>query len=709
MTELVSPSAGQTPPADCDEALVRRHRPKRFDEVIGQRVVVDYLSGLIKRGQVCRHVLLFGAIGSGKTTCARIYAAALNCAMPSSETGSPCWECASCSAAEAGNSHTFIEIDAPRCRNFAELMDRIDRFLGARQTVGDRLVIFVDEAHALDSYRDDSDRLLKLIEERLENVSFIFATTSPERLPNALRSRLRELRLKRLPLEASIGYLSELAKKEGIAYDAEALALLAGLGDGQPRNMLQALDQVSEGGAGARLAVTRERVIDMFGVSRTEQLCAYCVALGEGNFVAQIRAFLDWQEPVAMKAMLVQQLLLDLYMNDVRGAGILIDALISSIRADERLPILSAFRARIGSDNLANFLEDMIASWPVVTPATSDEAVLAHMIEFQRLANRDRPSPRLETAPDRIPQGDEALSKPRVRRLQGDVARKRAAQGPKIARDPDYLTIENVGRLINGGSFAVAHHGVQFNTRITVRHGLFGCKSQDEAADHFALFSKGLDSRLKDWTGSGHRLGVQEVNEAEGFCGRIAASVPDAGLLQRWADRWHREDRVADQENAAVVIESDLPDEGLGAHWRCVRWICGGLNPAEPDYAHLGIEPKFRRVAGNIGTRTRMPISDSLKPGEIERIGHELGLRFVSAFDDRAYDHLYGGWELAERLDRLQHVREREAALAALRSQYEPIDSAEQQASLDAEISELRASWPNEYDRSRSWTLWTPQ
>jgi DNA polymerase-3 subunit gamma/tau len=309
----------------------------------------------------------------------------------------------------------------------------------------------------------------------------------------------------------------------------------------------------------------------------------------------------------------------------------------------------------------------------------------------------------------RIPQGDDSMSRPRVRRLHGDVVRRRVAQVPKIARDPNYLTIDNVARLINGASFAVAHYNTRFNVRISIRHGLFGCKNQDEAADHFALFSKGLDSRLKDWTGAGHRLGVQEVNDVEGFCGRIVACVPDVRLLLRWADRWHREDRVVGQEGAAIVIEVETIDDGLKAHWRTVRWICGGLNPAEPAYEGLGIEPEFQRVAGNIGTRTRMPISDSLKPGEIERVGNELGLQFASAFNDRAYERLYDGWELAEHLDRIRHEREREAALAALRAQYEPIESTEQQTSLDAELAELRASWPNESERSRSWTLWAPK
>jgi DNA polymerase III subunit gamma/tau len=691
------------------QALVRRYRPTRFEQVIGQRVVVDYLSGLIKRGQVCRQILLFGAVGSGKTTCARIFAVALNCVAPVPETGSPCCACESCLATNLGDARAFLECDAPRYRSFAALMDRIDRFLEARQDDSKRLIAFVDEAHALDSYGDDSDALLKLIEEPPPNVSFIFATTSPERLPAALRSRLKALRLRPLGLEASIGYLSDIAASEAIPHDKEALALLAGLGDGQPRNMLQALDQVSDGGAGDRLRVTRERVVDMFGVSRIEQLCNYFVALGKGDFAAQTKRFFEWHEPVVVKAQLIQQFLLSLYLNDIRNVGVPIDALISSTRLEERQPVLEAFRRRVGAENLLHFIEDMIAGCPVVTPATSDEAVLGQVIELQRLGNRTRPTPRLEVAPVRIPQSDDSGLKPRVRRLRGDVVRRRGVQGPKTARDPNYLTIDNVARLINSASFAVAHYGTRFNVRISIRHGAFGCKNQDEAADHFALFSKGLDSRLKDWTGAGHRLGVQEVNDVDGFCGRIVAFVPDVRLLQRWAGRWHREDRVGGQEDTAVVIDMDTIDSGLEAHWRCVRWICGGLQPTAPDYVSLGIEPEFQRAAGNIGTRTRMPISDSLKPGEIERIANELGLQFVSAFDDQAYEHLYEGWELTEHLDRVRHGREREAALAALRERYEPIDSAEQQSGLDVEIAELRASWPNERERSRSWTLWAPR
>jgi DNA polymerase III gamma/tau subunit len=106
-----TPSAEQQALRSIERApLVHRHRPKRFDEVVGQDVPVDYLSGLILRGQACRNILLHGSIGSGKTTLARIYAKALNCERPSLTSGSPCLVCASCISIEEGTEAAYAAV-----------------------------------------------------------------------------------------------------------------------------------------------------------------------------------------------------------------------------------------------------------------------------------------------------------------------------------------------------------------------------------------------------------------------------------------------------------------------------------------------------------------------------------------------------------------------------------------------------------------------
>jgi DNA polymerase III subunit gamma/tau len=705
--EQAASAEAEVPSFRDHEPLVHRHRPKRFEDVEGQSAPVTYLSGLIVRGQACRNILLHGSIGSGKTTLARIYAKALNCEKPS-EKGSPCLDCGPCRSIEAGNEPAFTEIDLPQLRRLDELRERIKTLLSIEQRSGARRVIFIDEAHALKSptYKDSSDFLLKLVEEPPPATSFCFATTAPGKIPDALRSRLVSLQLRPLPLRQGVEYLSRIARKEGIAVEPEALSLIIGLGEGQPRNMLQALDQVSDGAARARLDVTRERVIDMFGVSHTEFLVNYFMALGRGDFAVQTKTFFEWNEPVQLRARLVQSFLISLYYRDLRKMDIAFDPVIASISNHKRTPILDTFRQRLQGVDLENFWEDMIAAWPVITPEMSDEAVLAQVVAFQRLANRPAALPRPVAPPERVPLGD--VARPRERQSRRQRGSLQLVRTPNLKPDRRYLTIEDVGQILRASSFAVQEYGVRFNTRITIRHGLFGCTTQAEASSHFGKFSQALDSRLKDWNGFSHRLGVQEVNEEDGYCGRMITFVRDRRLLERWSAKWRRTDREQGKEDSAIAFEVSL-DEGPAAHWRCARWLCGGLDAREPLAEQLKIEPEFRRVAGDIGQRIRRPTSDSLKPGEMARIDELHGLATLSAFDDGAFDRLYDGWELEEHSSRLMHKRIRQAAVEEVRSRYEPADTPERKASLEAELVELRASWADKYARERTWTVWKPE
>lgn len=688
-------------------SLVHRYRPKDFDNVKGQRAPVEYLSGLILRGPVCRNILLHGSIGSGKTTLARIYAKALNCQLRPPHSASPCLECDSCRSIDTGDETRFVEIDAPRLTNLEDLKNDIAQLMSLERAPGVRQVIFIDEAHSLNSprHRGSSDFLLKQVEESPPETSFCFATTAPEDLSDALKSRLVPLRLRPLSIEQSIEYLDEIARSEKISAEAEALALIAGFGEGQPRNMLQALDQVSDGGAGERLIVTRDRVIDMFGVSRTEQLCHYFRALADGDFARQTSIFFAWTEAIQVKVRLIQSFLLALYYNDLCSLRVRIDPLIASIRIDERAPIIAAFRQRLPSVDLKHFWEDLMAAFPVVVPSISDEALLAYVIAFQRVAMRTEASPRQVVAPERIPDGGLAqASRPKRTRIANRAGP--FVRVPKLKRDPRYLSMDNVAQLIRAASFVVQEYGIRFNAQISIRHAAFGSKNQDEAAEHFADFSKALDSRLKAWTGSGHRICVQEVNEIEGFCGRVVAHVPNDARFARWSERWDYEARAATPDRDAIRIEWVEAGQRLEGHWRCVRWLCGGLDPREPDLERLKIEPEFRRIAGDIGQRTRMPISDSLKSAGIRKAEEELGLVGLSAIDDGAWDRLYDGWELDEHLSRRAHKRLREAAIDEVRRRYEPVDRPDKHAALDAELAELRRSWADEYTRDRPWQLW---
>lgn len=429
-------------------SLVSRYRPQTFEKVVGQEAPVRFLSQLIVRGKVCRNVLLHGAIGSGKTSLARIYAKALSCCGPS-PSGSPCLTCDGCKAVEGGDASRLVELDAPSFRNFDEFRNKIDGLLNRSTAPHLCRVIFVDEAHSLSTHRDSFNFLLKKVEESGPGIAFCFATTAFDRISEALRSRLRCFELRPLSLDASMKFLQHIARCEGIVAELEALALLAGLGEGQPRNMLQGLDQVSETGD-----VTLKRVREIFSVNSTDILTQYFVALGEGGFALQTDIFFAWAEDVETKLRLVQLFLVSLYYNELRGIRLSVDPIIASISQVDRHPIISAFRKRVGERNLIAFWEAMLRLWPVITPDLSEESLLILVTEFQRHVSA--PSALVKQQPSVEPASISLLPDvppSRPRRSVSKVAVRHRIKEQRVEPDPKYLSFDQVRALFNAASF----------------------------------------------------------------------------------------------------------------------------------------------------------------------------------------------------------------------------------------------------------------
>ena len=292
-------------------ALVSQYRPQVFGQVFGQDYPVRILSELIKRGRVCRNLLLYGSVGSGKTTLARIYGMALNCNSPA-EDGSPCLQCSSCrKIGEEGDPLRFAELDAPTFESFDEFKETLNSFVRP-PTLGRPRMIFFDEAHSIGRLRNGYDYLLKLVEEPPPGIVFALPPPEFDRISKALRSRFLQMEVRPLGLELGTKFLRDIANKEGIQYEDEALALLAGLGQGLPRDILQALDQVRELGD-----VTRERVRAVFGIDQSEKLVDYFMALAEGDFARQTQVISTWNEDLKEQVRLVQLFLLSLYYNNL--------------------------------------------------------------------------------------------------------------------------------------------------------------------------------------------------------------------------------------------------------------------------------------------------------------------------------------------------------------------------------------------------------
>jgi DNA polymerase III subunit gamma/tau len=226
------------------QVLARKYRPQKFSEVIGQEHVTRTLKNAIEQGRTAHGYIFSGHRGIGKTTVARILAMALNC-RSSIGTGDkpvrePCGVCDSCTEIRAGNSVDVIEIDAATNRGIDEIRELREaaRYRPAR----DRFKIYIlDEAHQITDAAFNA--LLKTLEEPPSHVVFMLATTQPEDIPQTIRSRCQHFSFRAVRFEEILGQLKDLAGREKIEADEDALALLAEAGDGSIRDALSILDQ----------------------------------------------------------------------------------------------------------------------------------------------------------------------------------------------------------------------------------------------------------------------------------------------------------------------------------------------------------------------------------------------------------------------------------------------------------------------------------
>ena len=246
------------------QALYRKYRPQTFDDVVGQMAVTQTLKTQLLTDKMSHAYLFTGSRGTGKTSCAKILAKAVNCLHP--ENGNPCNRCSACRSIDDGSCMDVLEIDAASNNGVDNVRDLRDDAIYTPSQVKKRVYI-IDEVHMLSISAFNA--LLKIIEEPPEHLLFILATTELHKVPATILSRCQRFSFRRISQEDIAARLQYVAYQENIDMDEGAARVLARLADGGMRDGLSLLDQVASATTGE---LTSERVYACLGIAG-EQRC----------------------------------------------------------------------------------------------------------------------------------------------------------------------------------------------------------------------------------------------------------------------------------------------------------------------------------------------------------------------------------------------------------------------------------------------------
>ena len=354
-------------------ALARKWRPRRFDDVRGQKHVVQALAHALDNDRLHPSILLTGTRGVGKTTLGRIIAKGLNC-----ETGvssKPCGQCSSCREIDEGRFVDLLEIDAAsrtKVDDTRQLLDNV-QYSPVR---GRYKVYLIDEVHMLSN--SSFNALLKTLEEPPPHVKFILATTDPQKLPVTVLSRCLQFSLKRLPVVLIRDNLADVLKQEGVDFEAGVVAELARAADGSMRDGLSLLDQAIAFAGGGKLMT--QAVEEMIGAVGRRTLLDLLQALAAQDATAVLECIqrLESQAPdyAALLADMAAQL-----------QRIALLQLLPDARDDDEEPVIVELTSRIPAEDLQLYYQIAVLGrrdlpW-APDPRIGFEMTLLRMLAFR--------------------------------------------------------------------------------------------------------------------------------------------------------------------------------------------------------------------------------------------------------------------------------------------------------------------------------------
>ena len=269
------------------KVLARKYRPQKFEDLIGQEILVSILSNSIVAKRTAHSYVLTGVRGVGKTTTARLIAMSLNCNERQKNNPEPCGECDSCLSIKKDSNIDVIEMDAASKTGVDDVREIIDN-IKYKPVNSSYKIFIIDEVHMLST--NAFNALLKTLEEPPDHVKFIFATTEVKKIPITILSRCQRFDLLRIEREALTNHLFKISKLENIDIDKEAMGLIVRAADGSVRDGLSLLDQAM---SNQNNKIDTKTINSMLGLADRNKIFDLLEFIFQGNATNALNGYKD--------------------------------------------------------------------------------------------------------------------------------------------------------------------------------------------------------------------------------------------------------------------------------------------------------------------------------------------------------------------------------------------------------------------------------
>ena len=419
------------------QALYRKYRPQTFDDVLGQSAVTQTMKTQLSTGKMGHAYLFTGSRGTGKTTCARILAKAVNCLHP--DNGNPCNVCEACRAIDAGSCMDVLEIDAASNNGVDNVRDLRDDAVYTPSQVKMRVYI-IDEVHMLSISAFNA--LLKIIEEPPEHLLFILATTELHKVPATILSRCQRFSFRRISQEDIAARLQYVAYQENIDLDDGAARVIARLADGAMRDGLSLLDQCASATTGE---LTAERVYACLGIAG-EQKCGQMMGyIANHDTKSALELFNRlYTEGKDLAAMLDEMACLTRDLLVMKTAGNAAVTMLSGVASDEEILELTKALTSAELVRMMNLIQGTLSGFTRSVSRRMDaELCILEMCQPELSLDAKALNARLTRLEDQIKSGAFVAAAPQKKQIPAPAADDYDDDRPPMPGDEDAPPVED--------------------------------------------------------------------------------------------------------------------------------------------------------------------------------------------------------------------------------------------------------------------------